>query len=84
MLLGDLVSAFEEFTGPLPASIGCEVPLVVEGAAAGAEDSGGRGVIGWTVLLADADPSALAVGGVSVGPLKLIGCSPATICGVNT
>ena len=54
MLLGDLVSAFEEFTGPLPASIGCEVPLVVEGAAAGAEDSGGRGVIGWTVLLADA------------------------------
>ena len=83
MLLGELVSAFE-CTGPLPASIGCEVPPAVEGAAAGAEDGGGRGVIGWTVLLADADPSAFAVGGVSLGPLKLIGCWPATICGVNT
>ena len=84
MLLGDLLSAFE-FTGPLPASIGCEVPLAIEGAAAGAEDSGGRGVIGWTVLLAGAVASTVAGGGgVSVGPLKLIGCSPATICGVNT
>lgn len=83
MLLGDLVSAFE-FTGPLPASIGCEVPLAIEGAAPGAEDSGGRGVIGWTVLLAGAVASAVAGGGVSLGPLKLIGCWPATICGVNT
>ena len=81
MLLGELESAFE-CTGPLPASIGCTAPLVTEGAAAGADEGGGSGVIGWTVLPAEA--SFGVTGGISVGPLKLIGCWPATICGVNT
>ena len=81
MLLGELESAFE-CTGPLPASIGCTAPLVTEGAGAGADAGGGSGVIGWTVLLAE--DSVVVAGGVSLGPLKLIGCWPATICGVNT
>ena len=83
MLLGELVSAFE-FTGPLPASIGRTEPFVTEGTAAGAGEGGGSGVIGWTLPLAGAEASRLGVGGVSLGPLKLIGCWPATICGVNT
>jgi len=84
LVLGAPDSAFK-CAGPVPASIGCEVPLVIDGTAAGAEDGGGRGGIGWTVPLPD--PSAVVAvgaGGVCVGPLKLIGCWPATICGVNT
>lgn len=84
MLLGGLESAFE-CTGPLPASIGCAAPLVTEGAAAGADDGAGSGVMGWTMALVDpAVPVSLGAGGVSLGPLKLIGCWPATIWGVNT
>ena len=30
------------------------------------------------------DTGSAAVGGVSVGPLKFIGCCPASICGVTT
>ena len=73
LLLGEPDSAFE-FTGPLPASIGCVVPLVTEGTAAGAEDGGGRGGSGWTLPLAD--PFAVVpvgAAGVPVGPLKFIG-----------
>jgi hypothetical protein len=55
----------------------------------------GSGVIGATppelavvvVVVLDDDVAGAAAGtsgGVSVGPLKLIGCWPASICGVTT
>ena len=54
----------------------------------------GSGVIGATppelavvvVVMLDEElvEAAGSTGGVSVGPLKLIGCCPASICGVTT
>ena len=54
----------------------------------------GSGVIGATLPelavvvdgadVLDAVAGCVVSGGVSVGPLKLIGCSPASICGVTT
>src|SRR5271154_4010449 len=59
-----------------------------------AEPDGGSGVIGATppelAVVVGTVPSwellagAGTLGGVLVGPLKLIGCVPASICGVTT
>ena len=41
-------------------------------------------VVVVVVLEVELVDAAGSVGGVSVGPLKLIGCCPASICGVTT
>ena len=78
--------------GPLPRSNGC--PPADDDAVAD-EPDGGIGAIGATlpelavvVVMLDDElvegAGAVFSGGVSVGPLKLIGSWPASICGVTT
>jgi hypothetical protein len=94
MLVLPIGEALRPPTGPLPESSGCAPPLAAGAAELDdAEAEGGIGVIGCTVdtpeppavIGGDEESAAeVATGSVWVGPLKLIGCSPATICGVST
>jgi hypothetical protein len=79
-----------EPAGPAPRSSGC--PLADDEPFADEPDAG-SGVIGATppelavvVVMLDDElvEGAGTLGGVLVGPLKLIGCVPASICGVTT
>jgi hypothetical protein len=94
MVVSPIGDALRPPIGPLPESSGRAPPLPEYAAEPDDADAdGGIGVIGCTVdtpeppAVIGGDEVAAAevvVGSIWVGPLKLIGCSPATICGVNT